>query len=74
MTTKVVRGSNQEIADLVGKFNGRIVEAILVIEEPADLVQPLANPDFLAEMEPHMVDVASFDDSREAIYTRQEGE
>ena len=74
MTTKVVQGTNQEIAELVGKFDGKIVEAILIIEEPTDRQQSTGKPDFLAEMESHMVDVASFDDSREAIYTRQEGE
>ncbi|MBW3596670.1 MAG: hypothetical protein KY475_05280 [Planctomycetes bacterium] len=42
---------------------------------PADVGEtPSQAEDIFAEMRPFMVDVADVDDSREAIYTRLEGE
>ena len=51
-------------------------EAIVFIAEPSDAPAPGGEgaEDIFAEMEPYMVHVADVDDSREALYTRQEGE
>lgn len=77
MKTHVLRGSKQEIADRLVRIGGEVCEAI-VFEDEAAPVRPdlLAREpeDIFAEMAPFMVDVQTLDDSREAIYTRMEGE
>ncbi|GDX94281.1 hypothetical protein LBMAG46_42910 [Planctomycetia bacterium] len=77
MKTHVLRGSKQEIAERLARIGGEIVEAI-VFEDEVTLVPPdtaAHHPgDIFAEMSQLMVDVPSVDDSREAIYTRIEGE
>jgi hypothetical protein len=75
MKTHVLRGSKQEIAENLARISGEVHEAIVFEEEPAP-VEP-GTPDagdIFAEMRPFMVDVQHIDDSREAIYTRMEGE
>jgi hypothetical protein len=79
MTARVLTGSKQEIAQKAASLEGEVREAIVFVEEPADLrptgaegVQDAEN--IFAEMEPYMVHVADVDDSREALYTRHEGE
>lgn len=73
MTVHVLRGSKQEIAEQVTAISGEVREAIVFIEEPSDAA--VANgEDIFAEMEPFMVHVGNADDSREALYTRMEGE
>ncbi len=79
MTARVLKGSKKEIAQKVASLEGEVREAIVFIEEPADLRPPGGEraqdaEDIFAEMEPYMVHVGGVDDSREAIYTRQEGE
>jgi hypothetical protein len=79
MTARVLTGSKQEIAQKVASLEGEVREAIVFIEEPADLRPPGGEgaqdaEDIFAEMEPYMVHVEDVDDSREALYTRQEGE
>ena len=76
MKPLVLQGSKQEIAEQIARLEGDVREAIVFIAEPSDAA-PVAGSngeDMFAEMEPYMVDVAEWDDSREAIYTRQEGE
>ena len=49
----------------------------MFIEEPAPAAPEVQTPsakDIFAEMRPFMVDVQDVDDSREAIYTRMDGE
>jgi hypothetical protein len=72
MKTQVLTGSKAEIAEQMTHIEGTIREVIVVIDEP--IPAPPAEEDMFAEMEPYMVNVAEFDDSREAIYTRMEGE
>lgn len=51
--------------------------AIVFIEEPSDAatqVVPAIVEELFAEMEPYTVKIGDVDDSREAIYTRMEGE
>jgi len=79
MTARVLTGSKQEIARKVADLEGEVREAIVFIEEPLDLPPPsvgkaLGAEDISAEMEPYMVHVGDVDDSREALYTRQEDE
>ena len=86
MTVRVLTGSKQQIARQVSQLPGEVREAIVFIDEaPAASSSPAGGPppgatgsveDFFAEMQPHMADVggAAVDDSREAIYERQEGE
>jgi len=77
MKTHVLRGSKQEIAENLVLISGEVREAIVFEEEPAAAVpgaRTLDTEDIFAEMRPFMVDVQEVDDSREAIYTRMEGE
>ena len=87
MTVRVITGSKQQIAEQVSRLPGEVREAIVFIDEapPASAAPGGAPPvgaagsvdDFFAEMKPYMADVgidAVVDDSRDAIYGRQEGE
>jgi hypothetical protein len=77
MKTHVLKGSKQEIAESLARIRGEVREAIVFEEEPAlagALSRTRGTEDIFAEMRPFMVDVQNVDDSREAIYTRMEGE
>jgi hypothetical protein len=77
MKTHVLKGSKQEIAENLVRISGEVREAIVFVEEPAPAapgVQTTDAQDIFAEMRPFMVDVHEVDDSREAIYSRMEGE
>lgn len=75
MKTHVLRGSKQEIAERLVQISGGVREAIVFEDEPAhaDGASREAG-DIFAEMAPFMVDARDVDDSREAIYTRMDGE
>ena len=73
MFAHVLQGSKQEIAERILQMSGEIREVIVVIEEPTS-IPPAPGEDIFAEMEPFMVHVGDADFSREAIYTRMEGE
>jgi hypothetical protein len=78
MTTHVLRGSKQEIADNLARINGEVREAIVFVEEAhAPAGEPAAGDaeDIFAEMQPYIATGhADVDDSREGIYTRLERE
>jgi hypothetical protein len=77
MKTHVLKGSKQEIAERLVRLSGEVREAIVFEDEPAPAgieSAPGEAEDIFAEMAPFMVDIPSVDDSREAIYTRMEGE
>jgi|GEM_PF-593758 len=77
MKTHVLKGSKQEIAESLVQITGEVLEAIVFVEEPesaAVAAAPSETEDIFAEMRPFMVDVEEVDDSREAIYTRMDGE
>jgi len=75
MTARVLQGSKQEIAEKLMQIPGDIREVIVVVEELLPAPDPPApGEDIFAEMEPYMVHVGDADWSREAIYTRMEGE
>ena len=76
MEAHVLRGTKHEIAESVVRMPGEVREAIVFVEEPATVAAPPAADaeDIFAEMLPYMVDVDGGDDSREAIYTRMNGE
>jgi hypothetical protein len=69
----VLTGSKQEIADNLARISGEVREAIVFVEEPTR-AGVSDSEDIFAEMRPFMVDVHDLDDSREAIYTRLDGE
>ncbi|NUQ61633.1 MAG: hypothetical protein HUU20_04040 [Pirellulales bacterium] len=72
-TAQILRGSKQEIAEMVAGLRGEVREAIVFVEEPVD---PNAGTgeDIFAEMAPFTVNVGGADCSREAIYTQMEEE
>ena len=79
MTARVLTGSKQEIAQKVASLEGEVREAIVFLEEPADLRPAGAEAgqdaeNIFAEMDPYTVHVGDVDDSREALYTRRDGE
>ncbi len=76
MKTHILSGSKSEIVESVARIDGVIREVIVFVEEPADVTPPPTETveDMFAEMEPYMVKAEYVDDSREAIYTRMEGE
>ncbi len=74
MKTHVLTGTKQEIAEKVARLEGDVRQVIVFVDEPADVPAITAGEDIFAEMEPYTVQVGGCDDSREAIYTRMEGE
>ncbi len=75
MKTHILRGSKQEIAESLSRIAGEVREAIVFEEDHTPSEQAAAGQeDIFAEMFPYMVDVPEVDDSREAIYTRMDGE
>ena len=77
MKTHVLKGSKQEIAESLVQISGEVREAIVFVEEPGTFAAVESggdSEDIVAEMRPFMVDVSEVDDSREAIYSRMEGE
>jgi hypothetical protein len=77
MKTHVLRGSKQEIAERLVRISGEVREAIVIEDESAPARPDAASrepEDIFAEMAPFMVDAQNVDDSREAVYTRLEGE
>ena len=76
--TRELRGSKEEIARQLEQVDGRIISAILVVEnsKPADFVPPTGEEfvRLMKELESLTVAVPHADDSREAIYTRMPGE
>ena len=75
MQAHVLRGTKQQIAENLARMPGEVREAIVFVEEPAPTdVRMSGSEDIFVEMRPYMVDVEGLDDSREAVYTRGEGE
>lgn len=72
MTTRVLTGNREEIAQQVVRIDGLVREAIGFIEERPE-PQPI-NGDIFAEMELFTVRCSAVDDSRAAIYERGTGE
>jgi len=75
MKTHVLRGSKQEIVDRLVRITGEVREAIVFEEEPVFLNEATTTENIFAEMQPYEAQGnTEVDDSREAIYTRLEGE
>ncbi len=77
MTARVLTGTKQEIAQQLVSLEGDVREAIVFIDEPAGAAAqdvPATVEELFAEMEPYMAHAGHVDDSREAIYTRMDGE
>jgi hypothetical protein len=73
MNARVLRGSKQEIAERVAQLPGDVREVIVFVDDVAD-ARPGAGEDIFAEMDGFTVRAGSVDYSRDAIYTRMEGE
>lgn len=74
MKAHILKGSKQEIAETVIRISGEVREAIVFVEESAESqVQPLGE-DLFAEMKPFTVTTGGADYSREALYSREDGE
>ncbi len=73
MNVEVLTGSKQEIAEGVARIRGDVREAIVFVEELSDTARSQGE-DIFAEMEPFTVSVGDVDYSREALYSRMEGE
>lgn len=76
MKSHVLRGTKQEIAEGLARIRGVVREAIVFEEEERDTPATASKvDDIFAEMQPYEawsgVDV---DDSREATYTRLDGD
>ncbi|MBM4028342.1 MAG: hypothetical protein FJ280_23555 [Planctomycetes bacterium] len=74
MKAQVLKGTKQEIAEAIVRIDGEIREAIVLVEDAPRPSEYQPGEDIFAEMEPFTVRAGDVDDSREAIYTRQEGE
>jgi hypothetical protein len=75
MQAHVLRGTKQQIVENLARMPGEVREAIVFVEEPAQAAARMPDrEDIFAEMHAYMVDVEDVDDSREAVYTRGEGE
>lgn len=82
MRTQVIEGTAQQIAATMAHINGRVLQAILFVEETGDhSALPTGNnltdiefEQLIYEMEKHVVSVGGADYSREALYTPREGE
>jgi hypothetical protein len=77
MKTHVLRGSKQEIAQNLARMSGEVREAIVFVEEPTSAASKEGTSeaeDIFTEMRPFMVDASDVEDSREAIYSRMDGE
>jgi hypothetical protein len=73
MHAQVLLGSKEEIAQRVTRIPGEVREAIVFVEDPSDASAEL-RADIFAEMEAHTANAGDADYSREAIYSRMEGE
>jgi hypothetical protein len=76
MTTHILTGSKQEIADSIARIGGEVRKAIVFVEDADPLRPETERPskDIFAEMAPYMVDAIGVDDSRAAIYSRMDAE
>jgi hypothetical protein len=74
MSAYVLRGNKQEIADNLVRIPGNVHEAIVFVEETASASLPPSADDIFAEMRQYMISGLEFDDSRDAVYTRMDGE
>lgn len=77
MTAHVLQGSKREIAEGLVRIHGEVREAIVFVDDggPEAPAMGTTDPgDVFAEMHALMVDVPHVDDSREAIYSRTDGE
>jgi hypothetical protein len=77
MQAHVLTGTKQQIAENLVQLPGEVREAIVFVEDSLPTASQTRLPDaedIFAEMRPYMVEVPDVDDSREAIYSRIEGE
>ena len=75
MQAHVLRGTKQQIAEDLARMPGEVREAIVFVDEPAPAEARMPDrEDIFAEMRPYMVNVEDLDDTREAVYTRGDGE
>ncbi len=78
VTGRIVEGSAREIAEKITQMVGdRRVTVMLMENSPIAAAPPVSDEEFeriMAEIAKDAVSVPHVDDSREGIYTRQDGE
>ena len=74
MKAQVLKGSKRQIAETVVRISGEVREAIVFVEEQSEVPESGSGEDIFAEMEAFTVKAGGADYSREALYTRMEGE
>ncbi len=79
VSTREIKGTREQIVEQIEHVEGRIVSAILMVEESAAAGEfvPPTDEEFAklaAELDSLAVRAGHVDDSREAMYTRMPGE
>lgn len=76
MKTRVFTGSKQQIVEGVASLSGSVREAIIFIDDSANVPANGASApaDIFQEMSPYVVRAGRVDYSRRAIYEQAEGE
>jgi hypothetical protein len=83
VTTREIKGTKEQIAEQIGRMSGRIVSAIVVVDESAGSSEskqtfvPPTDEEFaklMDELRALAVSAPNVDYSREAMYTRMPGE
>jgi hypothetical protein len=74
MKAQVLTGSKAEMAEKLTRIDGDVVEVIVLVKEPTDSDLPATVEEMFAEMKPFEADAGGVDYSRQAIYSRMDGE
>jgi hypothetical protein len=75
MKTHVLTGTRSEIVQGLARITGEVREAIVFVDDSTATHEATPEADdIFVEMQPYMVDVADFDDSRDSIYSPADGE
>jgi hypothetical protein len=77
MTTYIVRGTNEQIAQAIAATREPILQAILILDDSSQPATVLTDDQFeqlLADMDANAVSVGNADYSRQSIYSRLEDE
>jgi hypothetical protein len=75
MKTHVLTGNKNEIVQGLAGITGEVREAIVFVDDTSAALAPAPEvDDIFVEMQPFMVQIADFDDSRDSIYSPADGE
>jgi hypothetical protein len=75
MKTHLLTRTKSEIVQGLVGITGEVREAIVFVDDSAATHEATSQTDVIfAEMQPYIVDVADFDDSRDSIYSPADSE